>query len=71
MATYKTDICTSADNAPTVTNLVAHCQVCGTHWQVRSENRDDTKGCSLCDAPESAIVIASERPAYGGTVVYE
>lgn len=71
MATYSTKICTSADNAPTVTNLVARCLVCGCEWQVRSENRNDTRGCSFCDAPEDAIVVVSEAPVYGGAVVYE
>jgi len=68
MATYSTTVCTAADNAPSVTHLVARCAVCGVSWQVRSENGDDAKGCSFCDAPEEAISITSEQPGYGGAV---
>lgn len=49
-----------ASEAPSVTNLVAHCRVCGIQWQVKSDNRDDIKGCSFCDAGDSAIYTTRE-----------
>ena len=48
-----------------VTELVAHCQVCGVQWVVQSPNRDDAKGCGFCDAPAKAITVVSEKPGYG------
>jgi len=51
--------------APPGTEEVAHCAVCGAQWMVRSENRDDARACSFCDAPEKAIAIVSESPSYG------
>ena len=58
-----------AATAPFVTEQVAHCQVCGVQWQVRSDSGADTKGCSFCDAPASAITIVSEAATYGGEIV--
>ena len=49
-----------------ITELVAHCQVCGCQWVVQSPNRDDAKGCSFCDAPARAITVVSEKAGYGG-----
>lgn len=49
-----------------VTHLVAHCQVCGVQWQVKSPNRDDAKGCSFCGAGAKAITVVSEAPGYEG-----
>jgi len=69
MATYRTDICTAAANAPSVTYLYAKCQVCGVEWQVRSPTRADAQGCSFCDAPAEAITVISEAADYGGHVV--
>ena len=69
MTIYPTDIHLPADQARTQTNEVAHCQVCGTEWQVRSGNRDDAQGCSLCDAPASAVTVVSEAPGYEGELV--
>lgn len=43
------------------TNKVAHCEVCGVQWEVKSPNNDDAKGCSFCGAPESAITIENEE----------
>ena len=48
-----------------VTELVAHCQVCGVQWEVKSPNRDDARGCSFCDAPKRAITVVSEKAGYG------
>jgi hypothetical protein len=49
---------------------VAICQVCGCQWQVKSNQREDAKGCSFCDAPESAITIISEAPQQGGAIIH-
>ena len=51
-----------------VTELVAHCQVCGCQWVVQSPNRDDAQGCSFCDAPAKAITVVSEKAGYEGRV---
>jgi hypothetical protein len=50
------------DSARTQTNLVGHCKVCKTQWQIKSPSKADAKGCSFCDAPESAITVTSEEP---------
>ena len=52
-----------------VTELVAHCQVCGVQWVVQSPNRDDARGCSFCDAPKRAITVVSEKAGYDGRLV--
>ena len=52
-----------------VTELVAHCQVCGVQWVVQSPDRADAKGCSFCDAPAKAITVVSEKAGYEGRVV--
>lgn len=62
-------MCGPAATAPHVTHEVAHCQVCHTQWQVRSESRADAQGCSFCGAPASAITVVSEAPTYGGAIV--
>lgn len=49
-----------------VTELVAHCQVCGVQWEVKSPDRADAKGCSFCNAPARAITVVSEKAGYGG-----
>ena len=69
MATYRTDICTAAASAPTVTDKVAYCQVCGVSWQVKSPTSADAKGCSFCGAPEEAITVVSEAADYAGYIV--
>ena len=71
MATYSTKIHTNDANAPSVTNLVARCRSCGVGWQVRSENGDDTRGCTFCGAGEDAITVMSEAPNRYGEVVRE
>jgi len=38
-----------------VTELVAHCQVCGVQWEVKSDDRTDAQGCGFCNAPANAI----------------
>jgi len=70
MATYSTTMCSASASAPTTSELVAHCQVCGVQWQV-SQGKADTKGCGFCGAPKEAIVVVSEAPGYGGAVVYD
>lgn len=55
--------------APAVSNLVAHCQVCGTQWQVK-ESTANARGCSFCDAPASAIRLLSEAPRTSGLVTF-
>jgi len=50
--------------APPTTNKVAHCNVCGIQWQIRSPNNDDARGCGFCGAPEKAISIVSEKHTY-------
>ena len=62
-----TDIHMPGDQAPTVTNKVAHCKVCGAQWQMKADS--DKMGCKFCDAPESAITIISEAPSYSGYVL--
>lgn len=69
MATYRTDICAPADDAPSVTNLYAICQICHAQWQVKSPTRADAKGCSFCGAPQKAITVVSEAADYSGYVV--
>jgi len=69
MPTYSTWIHGPSASAPTVTDEVAICQVCGVQWQVRSGDRADAKGCSFCGAPADAITIVSEKPGYGGAIV--
>ena len=71
MTTYRTDVCAPAASAPRVTNKVCVCRVCGAQWQMRSENGDDAKGCSFCDAPAEAVVIVSEAPDFSGATVYD
>jgi len=51
------------------TEMVARCAVCHTQWQVKDANMGDTKGCTFCGAPESAITVVSEAPGYGGAVI--
>jgi len=70
MTDYSTKIHLPYSSAPTVTNLYAKCQVCGTSWQVKSPNRDDAKGCAFCDAPEEAITVVSEEPTYGNAIIF-
>jgi hypothetical protein len=60
MANENTRMLSPAASAPSVTDKVAKCAVCGVEWQVKSPNHDDAKGCSFCDAPESAITISYE-----------
>lgn len=60
-----------SSQAPSMTDEVAICAVCHAQWQVRSENRDDARGCPFCGAPERAISIHSEAPTYGGARVYD
>ena len=48
-----------------ITELVAHCQVCGVQWSVKSPNREDAKGCEFCGAPARAITVVSEKAGYG------
>ncbi len=59
-----------SDEAPTLTDLVAKCQVCKVQWAVQAGgNHADAKGCSFCDAPANAITIISEAPDFSGQVV--
>ncbi len=53
--------CYPKDEAPPHTGLVARCQICGAQWEVKSPTRADAKGCGFCGAPESAIIVESER----------
>jgi len=46
---------------PSVTEMVAHCSVCGARWQVMSPNYDDARGCSFCDSPKEAITLEHEE----------
>ena len=48
-----------------VTELVAHCQVCGVQWEVKSDDRTDAQGCGFCNAPANAITVVSEKAGYG------
>lgn len=68
MTTYPTDMHGPSSTARTVSNQVAHCAVCGFHWQV-IDKLEDSKGCRACGAPESAISIISEAPDRGGNVI--
>lgn len=56
-----------SDTRPAVTQLVAHCTVCGAQWQVWGTKNE--KGCSFCDAPESAIRVQSEKGSNKGVYV--
>lgn len=58
-----------AEDQWTPTEMVAHCQVCHTQWQVKDANLGDAKGCAFCGAPEKAITVVSEAPGYGGAVI--
>jgi hypothetical protein len=46
-----------AENAEETTGKVAHCEVCGVQWQVRShaDPPTDAQSCAFCGAPASAI----------------
>ena len=66
MSNEPTDIHGPDSIMRTQTNVVAHCQVCGVQWQVRSANYEDAKGCTFCGAPESAISLVSEDPRTAG-----
>lgn len=60
----------ASDDAPTLTDLVAICQVCHVQWAVQAGgDHADAKGCSFCDAPANAITIISEAPDFSGQVV--
>lgn len=64
MATdYPTTIHAPAASAPTVSERIAVCGVCGVQWQIQtiSPPYADAKGCSFCDAPAKAITIINER----------
>ena len=56
-----TELDLRSEYAKEQTGLVARCQVCGFEWQIQSFDRSDAKGCSFCDAPESAITVISEE----------
>ena len=60
--------CYNDSDAPTVTGMVAKCQVCGVQWQVKggSGHYDNAQGCSFCDAPAKAIVVTSEQNRQDG-----
>lgn len=49
-----------ADQAPNVTNLVAHCRVCKVQWQVLSHDDADTLGCHFCNAGPDAVYTVNE-----------
>lgn len=70
MTSYPTDVHGAV--APSVTNKVARCKVCGTQWQIQSEATPptDAQGCPFCDAPAEAIIIMSEAPDYGSATKY-
>lgn len=68
MTTYSTTMHGPSASAPVVTDLVAHCKVCGAQWQVKSNKGEDAEGCAFCDAPAEAIYIVSEAPGYGGEI---
>jgi hypothetical protein len=70
MATYSTDICAPADEAPATMDKVARCKVCGVEWAVKSPTGADTKGCAFCGAGEDAVTVSSETPTYRSNVVW-
>ena len=77
MAQYPTDVHGPADSAPTVSNKVAICNVCGVQWQLKGTKEDNAKGCAFCGAPAakesargSAITIINEAPDYSGADSY-
>ncbi len=65
MSSESTMIHRPGDDAPSVTELVAKCQVCGVTWQVRGDPAT-VAGCNFCDAPAAAVRIISEAPTHGG-----
>ncbi len=56
-----------ASTARAQSNKVAHCAVCGVHWQIQSMDSEpsDAQGCAFCGAPARAINIENEAPDYG------
>jgi hypothetical protein len=68
MADYSTTTHAPASLAPSVTNLVAHCAVCHTQWQVQSEVLTDAIACPFCHVTNElgAITIESEAPDFSG-----
>ena len=50
--------CFPADAAPSVTEKVCHCQVCGVEWASRGDA--DQQGCSFCGAGAEAIIVENE-----------
>lgn len=57
--------CHPASEAPSVTEKVARCAVCGVQWQVKARGTD-TKGCAFCGAPARAIRVHDEGPDFSG-----
>jgi hypothetical protein len=58
-----------ADRAPAVSNIVAHCNVCGVEWAVRGDFNNSARGCAFCDAPPEAISYEMEPVEGAGLIV--
>lgn len=60
MSGERTDIHTSADTAPNVTDYYARCGLCGSQWQILGDVRTESLACSFCGAPADAIEVIYE-----------
>jgi len=60
MTAQRTDIHTSAENAPNTTDYYARCGLCGSQWQVLGEDHTDALVCQFCGAPADAIDVIYE-----------
>ena len=69
MANESTTMHGPADSAPSVSNIVAHCNVCGVTWAVGGDFDTSTRGCAFCDAPAEALTYTSEAATGYGLIV--
>lgn len=58
-----------ADSAPSVSNIVARCNVCGVTWAVCGDFDTRARGCAFCDAPAEALTYMMEEQAGKGLIV--
>jgi hypothetical protein len=61
MSGESTKIHGPADSAPSVSNIIAHCKVCGVEWAVSGDFNNNVRGCAFCDAPAEALSYTQEE----------
>ena len=50
-----------AATAPTTTDIVCHCKLCGSQWAKRGPGPE---ACAFCGAPSNAVRERYEGPSY-------